>query len=74
MKETELSKAIKVLTKALDQDAGYRQAWISNIAMAFYDEHRTLKPTNLTQVHLVANRAAEAFLRNLCYKHDSRKS
>jgi hypothetical protein len=65
--ETEVSKAVKVLTEALNDDPGYRLAWVANIAMAFVDEYQRVRPSNRNGVRKVANEAAEAFLRNLCY-------
>ena len=56
---TELSKAVKVLCKALNTDEDYRRSWQANIAMAFVDEHDHGEHQSL---HDVANNGAERFL------------
>jgi predicted membrane protein len=62
-----IKEAIDVLTNELKTDAGYRQSWVANIAMAFYDacvwddldiEHFRL--------HKLSNDAAEHFISMLC--------
>lgn len=62
---------IKRLVELLATDAAYVETWKANIAMAFYDEYaRSVKAWTLPtrdDVHGIANRAAEYFLRNLCY-------
>jgi hypothetical protein len=64
---TELQKAIDVLQKALKEDEGYRYSWQANIAMAFKDEHSRQKGrTSRAKVHVIANNAADYFLKLLC--------
>jgi len=67
---TEIQNAIKVLTKALKADPGYRIGWQANIAMAFYDEYQRQLGKKLPSDILldVANKAANNFLDNLCYE------
>ena len=65
-------EAIKHLTKQLKKDAGYRESWKANIAMAFKDRHyqykkeKNKKLLSNEDIHIVANEAAEYFLRLLC--------
>jgi hypothetical protein len=72
-KKTKVAKAVKTLTKALKKDPSFFNAYQANIAMQFKDEYarkRKLKTSgymNSKDVHIVANRAAEAFL-NLLIK------
>jgi hypothetical protein len=62
-----LPDAVKTLVKALKSDPAYRYGWVANIAMAFQDEWiRAQKPTERTDIHTVANAAAENFLNILC--------
>lgn len=55
---------IEKLKKTLIVDEGYYISWKANIAMAFYNEYRrsNKKYKNLTDIHEIANRAAENFL------------
>lgn len=63
--QTELSKAVKILVKALNSDEDYRRSWQANIAMAFKDEfNRDVKPEGRT-IHQIANVAAINFLNTL---------
>jgi hypothetical protein len=64
--------AFNQLKKKLKTNKAYRQTWIANLAMAYYDESALYKWANhkkyLTQKdrHVIANEAAERFLNNLC--------
>ena len=66
-----VEEAMDVLIKALKQDTGYRQSWIANIAMAYmdcehwYKEKHNKNFLNKNDKHIIANDAAEHFLRNL---------
>ena len=70
--DNELQNAIKMLTKHLRQDEGYRIGWQSNIAMAYKDnEHWYKQKTgkkylNSRDKHIIANMAADYFLEQLC--------
>lgn len=55
--ETELSKAMKVVTKALKEDLNYRRSWVASIAMSMKDEHDIFK-----SIHETANQGAERFI------------
>lgn len=63
---------ISELTKALQSDPEYRRGWKDNIAMAFKDEcARHKKKTGKqslwsSEIHEIANKAAENFLKLLC--------
>lgn len=61
--KTELSNAIQVLIKHLNEDEGYRYTWQANIAMSFKDEYEANK--NDPEIHYIANNAAIRFLHNL---------
>ncbi len=71
----QVKNAIKVLTKALKEDDGYRIGWKANIAMAFCDEfykqaneceHFTKYLFEEGGVHTIANKASENFIDLLC--------
>jgi hypothetical protein len=68
IEETELSKAIKVLTEHLKKDKDYFYSWQSNIAMQFKDEVSRQSPVNgyCALVHEIANTSAVNFLQLLC--------
>lgn len=59
----ELQEAIKVLSEALKNDEGYRQAWIANIAMPFQDN--VARDWRHKGIHEISNNAAEEFINNL---------
>jgi hypothetical protein len=61
-----IPKAIKTLTDALKNDPAYRQTWVANIAMSFYDEQNSRKGVLPHEWNDVANKAAERFLDLLC--------
>lgn len=69
--DTAVSKAVATIGEALRNDPAYLISWQANIAMAFIDEWFNTKhggaPSHM-QVNHMANRAAEAFLRNLSRK------
>jgi hypothetical protein len=64
--------AIKHLQKELKKDKGYRETWVANIAMPFYDEFNRWKKKNpgkhpnSQDIHKIGNKAAEDFLKILC--------
>lgn len=62
-----LEVAMRVVAQAIKADLGYRDGWISNIAMAFKDEVARIKPIGLPSadsdlIHKVANKAANDFI------------
>jgi hypothetical protein len=62
---------IKDLVRALEEDPGYREGWVANIAMAFYDNycwHMKNKHSapSRKDIHAVGNKAAKYFLELLC--------
>ncbi len=67
-----LSKALKRVTKELKNDLEYRNTWSSNIAMAYkeselnYKKTTGKKPVSIIDKHVVANNAAEHFIKLLC--------
>jgi hypothetical protein len=67
-----MSNYIKELTDNLKKDKGMREAWKANIAMAYKDNwtwhaKKTGKTTmNREDRHIIANNAAEYFLKLLC--------
>ena len=73
----ELKDAIQRLTTELRNDTDYRRSWVANIAMAYKDcegqyRRRTGKRVlNRNDRHIVANEAAEHFIKLLCdeYKY-----
>lgn len=68
----ELQNAIEILQKYLKKDEGYKIGWIANIAMAYIDnEHWYKQKTgkkylNKKDKHIIANNAAENFIKQLC--------
>ncbi len=63
-------EAIEHISKELKDDEGYWISWQANIAMAFIDEWQRLVdigglPSTREHVHLIANRAADNFLKIL---------
>lgn len=54
----DVPKAMADVTMALRNDAGYRQSWVANIAMAIYDTKRLDGETEVEWL----NRGAEAFI------------
>ena len=65
-----LSKAVSTLCKALRNDPDYFRGWKANIAMAFKDEYHRYpkKYKNQEDLHTIANKAAENFLKLLIRK------
>lgn len=65
-------KAISEITKQLKADKDYRRSWTANIAMAYIDSENWYKQKtgkkhlNKTDKHIIANNAAEHFLKLLC--------
>lgn len=57
-------EAIETLVNALETDLDYRRTWRANIAMCFYDTWPCEQDKQ--QVLLMANEAAERFLKVLC--------
>jgi hypothetical protein len=68
-KDIELKEAVEALCKALKEDEDYYRSWSANIAMAFKDEFRRLIGDLIDpdeeQIHVVANNAADNFLKQL---------
>ena len=65
--ETELSKAVKILAKHLNDDIDYRKSWQANIAMAVIDQYNRLDPmVQKLNIHAIANTGARHFLDLLC--------
>jgi hypothetical protein len=72
--ESELSKAMKIVTAAIKNDPSYRITWQANIAMAFKDEYSTITAEHgidvddveTNMIHDIANKAADKFLKILC--------
>lgn len=65
------AEALKQITKDL-KDKDYRRSWVANIAMAFKDRHyqykkeKNKKVLSNEDIHIVANEAAEYFIKLLC--------
>ena len=63
--------AVKHLIEALKEDEGYYEAWKANIAMAYIDNwewHKRKtgkKVMSFTDRHIIANNAADYFLKLL---------
>lgn len=71
---TELEIAIKTVQTALQNDESYRQGWVANIAMAFFDCYKThtedfhvreIYPDD-SDILTISNKAAENFINLLC--------
>jgi len=69
---TELKEAISKLTTELKNDKEYRESWKANIAMSYkdneywYKKQTGKKKLNIDDKHIIANNAAEHFLKLLC--------
>ncbi len=69
-KQSEVSYAVEVLTKAISRDEDFRRSYRANIAMAFVDEmiddkrEEAFIPFDI--LHNIAGRAADRFLDNWC--------
>ncbi len=63
-----VEEAVKTLAKAFKDDESFRIAWQANIAMAFvddchwYKEKHNKKYLSRTDIHAIANTAADRFL------------
>lgn len=69
-KNEAVKAAMKIVTEAIKDDPGYKEAWRSNIAMAFQDAHAHFcrdNPVPLTTKNIwsISNTAAENFLATL---------
>jgi hypothetical protein len=68
--KTKFSKAVQTVTNEIKNDAELKESYKANIAMAFKDEYarRRLEKNyvNSTDVHEIANKAAENFLDLWC--------
>jgi hypothetical protein len=70
--EDKLKTAVETLIEFLKADEDYRRSWKANLAISFKDEYyRTYKvkgfsENELTEIHNVANNAADNFLKLLC--------
>jgi hypothetical protein len=68
----ELKEAISKITTELKNDVDYRRSWSANIAMAYkdcehwYKQRTSKKQLNKEDKHIIANDAAEHFLKLLC--------
>jgi hypothetical protein len=65
-----LSEAIDVVIENLERDEQYRQTWIANIAMSFYDEQLARRGVLPHEWDDVAEKAAERFLKLLCARRN----
>ena len=68
-----ISKAVKVVTKAIKKDPNFRIGYQANIAMAFVDECKDsigFENVPYDNLHMRANEAADRFLTNWCYDPD----
>ena len=69
MEKNSVKQAMRTIGRALSRDPGYFIAWQANIAMAFkdrwdaYSHEYKGKRLSRSDVHIVANDAAEAFIR-----------
>lgn len=65
-----IQEAMKIVTREIANDPGYKIGWQANIAMTFVDEmaanSEDKDPAHLEFIHLVANKAATRFLDLLC--------
>lgn len=67
-----IKKAIATLTDELKKDEGYRQSWQSNLAVSYLDNEYWYKQKtgkkylNRDDKHIIANNAADHFLKLLC--------
>jgi hypothetical protein len=67
-----LQEALITIATELDGNEMYRQGWKANIAMAYIDcenwyiEKYGKKSLNKVDKRLIANQAAEHFIKNLC--------
>jgi len=72
-----LEEAISKITTELKNDAGYRESWKANIAMAYkdcetwYKQRTGKKRLNREDKHIIANEAAEHFLKLLCGEYQT---
>jgi hypothetical protein len=66
LKKNTVEHAMKVLVGALKADEGYKIGWKSNIAMAFKDEYANTPEVFQKDIHIIANQAADNFLKLLC--------
>ncbi len=73
----ELKESVLKITSELKKDEGYRESWKSNIAMAYkdcehwYKQKTGKKQLNRKDTHIIANNAAEHFLKLLCDEYRS---
>ena len=65
--DNSVSDAVKILTRALNDDLNFRETYKANIAMAFYDEFvEQAQPNHGLDIHDIANKGAERFLNQWC--------
>jgi hypothetical protein len=57
--------AVIKLCEALKEDESYYDSWQANIAMSFVDAFNEVYPQHRLAVHLIANTAADNFLKQL---------
>lgn len=63
-----LKSAMDIVRTAIDNDEGYRQGWVANIAMSIYDAIGTGGndfSEHSEYLHKMCNKGAETFLKNL---------
>ncbi len=84
MINTKISESIKIITKEINSDPAYREAWKSSIAMSFKDEYYRMKKEikqrggglmmpGAKVIHEIANSAADNFLNMLCNNLKTKK-
>ncbi len=72
MKETKLQEGLTNITNALKRDEQFYYAYKANIAMAFkdrvsqYKKEKNKKVLSNEDIHIIANEAADNFLKLLC--------
>ena len=69
LRQEAITQAVRTLSLALKEDPELRMTYQANIAMAFKDEvaqhRRPITTFSNSDVHEIANKAANAFLNNL---------
>jgi hypothetical protein len=66
------AEAVYRVTYEMEKDPSFRIGWQSNIAMAFYDaanqykHKKNKKYLSMVDIHIIANEAANNFLKLLC--------
>jgi len=74
IQDTTVKQAVDILCEAFSEDEGFKEAWTTNIAMAYYDAVYNWRRKydksylNASNVLEVSNIAATAFIYSLCEK------